>query len=302
MEMGRRWAPHSFPRTSWSIHRWFWRPSLGPAWLLQYAILPARHDLSRVRGGRRINYVCRHTAAGPGSSLAVRDRGAGLADWTAEMPAHYQTASRMLGVTENKILGAADHLLKYTADATGCGHTFYRTRVGILQAPNGEAVNHASCRSILRRRRAGRGTCSGCGGCMMGCRYGAKNTLDLNYLYLAEKNGARIFPETKVVDVRPLSGRRRWRLRVRGRDSSGRRVGFGDTREIFLPRRGLLRVGARHHGTAFPAEARTDRLPALSRDSGQACAHQLGIDYWGASAECADDLVAGHRDWLRDLH
>ena len=39
---------------------------------------------------------------------------------------------------------------------------------------------------------------------MMGCRYGAKNTLDLGYLYLAEKHGARIFPETRVVDVKPL--------------------------------------------------------------------------------------------------
>ena len=39
---------------------------------------------------------------------------------------------------------------------------------------------------------------------MMGCRYGAKNTLDLNYLYLAEEGGARVFPETKVVDVKPL--------------------------------------------------------------------------------------------------
>src|ERR1700687_181914 len=29
IEMGRRWAPLSFPRTSWSIHRWFWRPQLG---------------------------------------------------------------------------------------------------------------------------------------------------------------------------------------------------------------------------------------------------------------------------------
>ena len=29
IEMGRRWAPQSFPRTSWSIHRWFWRPKLG---------------------------------------------------------------------------------------------------------------------------------------------------------------------------------------------------------------------------------------------------------------------------------
>ncbi len=39
---------------------------------------------------------------------------------------------------------------------------------------------------------------------MMGCRYGAKNTLDLGYLYLAEKRGAQVFPETKVVNVKPL--------------------------------------------------------------------------------------------------
>ena len=41
---------------------------------------------------------------------------------------------------------------------------------------------------------------------MMGCRHGAKNTLDLSYLYLAEKRGARILPETKVVDIKPLDG------------------------------------------------------------------------------------------------
>src|SRR5579864_9705267 len=29
MEMGRRWAPLSFPRTSWSIRRWLWHPKLG---------------------------------------------------------------------------------------------------------------------------------------------------------------------------------------------------------------------------------------------------------------------------------
>ncbi len=40
----------------------------------------------------------------------------------------------------------------------------------------------------------------------MGCRYRAKNTLDLTYLYLAEKHGVRVFPETRVVDVRPLHG------------------------------------------------------------------------------------------------
>jgi len=50
---------------------------------------------------------------------------------------------------------------------------------------------------------------------MMGCRKNAKNTLDKNYLYLAEKRGLKIFAETRVVDVVPLDGadcRKEWRL------------------------------------------------------------------------------------------
>jgi len=42
---------------------------------------------------------------------------------------------------------------------------------------------------------------------MMGCQHNAKNTLDKNYLYLAEKRGAKVFAETRVVDVRPLNGK-----------------------------------------------------------------------------------------------
>jgi cholesterol oxidase len=38
---------------------------------------------------------------------------------------------------------------------------------------------------------------------MTGCRYGAKNTLDLNYLWLAERQGAVVRPETEVTWIRP---------------------------------------------------------------------------------------------------
>lgn len=41
---------------------------------------------------------------------------------------------------------------------------------------------------------------------MLGCRHGAKNTLDRNYLYLAEKRGLRIEPEQEVTWVRPVDG------------------------------------------------------------------------------------------------
>jgi cholesterol oxidase len=110
----------------------------------------------------------------------------------------------MLGVTENKILGPADHLLQKTARATGCGHTFYRTQVAIFQPADGKPGGQTFPDPFLGGEGPERTTCVGCGGCIMGCRYGAKNTLDLTYLYLAEKRGARVFPETKVVDVTPL--------------------------------------------------------------------------------------------------
>ncbi|WP_261560893.1 FAD-dependent oxidoreductase, partial [Frankia tisae] len=45
--------------------------------------------------------------------------------------------------------------------------------------------------------------CTECGGCMTGCRVGAKNTLVKNYLHLAEQAGARVHPLTTVTDLRP---------------------------------------------------------------------------------------------------
>ncbi len=42
---------------------------------------------------------------------------------------------------------------------------------------------------------------------MVGCRFNAKNSLDKNYLYLAEKHGAQVFSETKVVDAAWIGNR-----------------------------------------------------------------------------------------------
>ena len=39
---------------------------------------------------------------------------------------------------------------------------------------------------------------------MVGCRVGAKNTLVKNYLWFAEKVGATVLPNRKVVDIRPM--------------------------------------------------------------------------------------------------
>jgi cholesterol oxidase len=48
--------------------------------------------------------------------------------------------------------------------------------------------------------------CQLCGGCLVGCPYGAKNSLDLNYLHLAERHGAEIRPLHQVDAIIPLDG------------------------------------------------------------------------------------------------
>jgi cholesterol oxidase len=206
MEMGRRWRAEDFPRTSWQLWRWIWRPKIALRGF--FNIQPFRHVMilhGCAVGGGSITYA--NTSLQPGDSIWDQGSWAGLADWKGEMPAHYATARRMLGVTENRILGPADRILRKAADAIGMGGTFYRTQVAVFQAPEGVTPGATHPDPYFGGEGPERATCIACGGCMMGCRYNAKNTLDKNYLYLAEKHGARVFPETRVVDVFPLDGR-----------------------------------------------------------------------------------------------
>ena len=205
MEMGRRWTPENLPKTSWSLNRWFWRPSLalrGFFSMRYFRHVTILHGCAV--GGGSITYAC--TMLRPPDKVWENGSWKGLANWKQEMPQHYDTASRMLGVVENRILGPSDKLLQRVSDNLGIGDTFYRTSVAILQSPEGMPAGTTVPDPYFDGEGPERTTCKGCGGCMMGCRHGAKNTLDLNYLYLAEKRGAKVFAETRVVDVRPLDG------------------------------------------------------------------------------------------------
>ncbi|HTP36703.1 MAG TPA: GMC family oxidoreductase [Candidatus Acidoferrales bacterium] len=205
MEMGRRWTPETLPKNNWLLWRWFWRPSLGLRgffsiqWFRHVAIL---HGCAV--GGGSITYG--GTLLRPKDGVWECGSWAGLADWKSEMPRHYGTAERMLGVTENHVFGPSDRILKRAAHAFGIGDTFYPTRVALFEGPEGDPGGVIHRDPYFGGEGPERATCIGCGGCMMGCRYNAKNTLDKNYLYLAEKRGARVFEETRVVDVAPLNG------------------------------------------------------------------------------------------------
>src|SRR4051812_10314879 len=200
LEMGKRWNAEDFPKTTWNLRRWLWRPGLKLFGF--YDMKPFRHVVilcGNAVGGGSITYA--NTMLVPPTIVWNEGSWKGLAEWEREMPAHYATAQRMLGVTQNKILGEADLMLKKMADDQGVGDTFYKTDVAVYF---GEKPGEKHPDPYFGGEGPERSACIGCGGCMVGCRYNAKNTLDKNYLYFAEKRGAKIIPETRVTDVRPL--------------------------------------------------------------------------------------------------
>ncbi|HEX2690616.1 MAG TPA: GMC family oxidoreductase N-terminal domain-containing protein, partial [Kofleriaceae bacterium] len=202
VEMGKRWTAADFPRTTWNLRRWMWRPGLKLFGF--YDMRPFQHVMilcGNAVGGGSITYA--NTLLAPPERVWQDGSWKGLADWEHEMPPHYAAARRMLGVTENRILGDADRMLRRAAEAQGVGHTFYKTDVAVYF---GEEPGVAHPDPYFGGEGPPRSSCIGCGGCMVGCRHNAKNTLDKNYLYFAEKRGAKLFAETRVVDLRPLGG------------------------------------------------------------------------------------------------
>jgi cholesterol oxidase len=206
IEMGRRWTPDSFPKSNWQLSRWIWRPGLNLRGF--FNIQTFRHVVilhGCAVGGGSITYA--NAMLLPPDSIWEGGSWAGLVDWKTEMAPHFRETVRMLGVVENRILGPADRILKRAAEAAGVGHTFYHSQVALFQASEGEAAGKTYPDPYFGGEGPERATCVGCGGCMMGCRFNAKNTLDKNYLYLAEKHGAHVLAETKVVDVACLNAK-----------------------------------------------------------------------------------------------
>jgi|HubBroStandDraft_2_1064218.scaffolds.fasta_scaffold09542_4 cholesterol oxidase len=200
LEMGKRWNTEDFPETNWQLHKHLWRPAQGLYGILQLTILRDVFILHGCGvGGGSLVYA--NTLLVP-PEQAFRDSQWVGQDWQQALRPHYETALRMLGAIPSEVLVETDRMLKRVADGMGRGHTFHRATVGVYFGKEGERVADP----FFGGEGPDRTGCTLCGGCMVGCRYGAKNTLDKNYLYLAEKRGTKVFPESRVLDVRALPG------------------------------------------------------------------------------------------------
>jgi cholesterol oxidase len=200
LEMGRRVSKEDIEKANRSPLDLFWMPALGLKGFFTQNFFKHLTVVGGVGvGGGSLVYAAvllepkqafyRDPAWGP--------LGNGL---ESELHPHYVTASKMLGRVICPTSHIQDEYLKQTADALGVGETCGPVPLGIFFGSENTPDPFFSGDGPTRNG------CIECGACLAGCATGAKNTLDKNYLYFAEKRGAQIFPEHKATLIQPIEG------------------------------------------------------------------------------------------------
>ena len=200
LEKGKRFNDNDFAKTNWQYWKYLWMPAIRAHGILQISILKGAMVLHGAGvGGGSLGYA--NVLEVPTDETFATSAWNQPIAWGKILKPHYETAQRMLGATRNPKLWKADDVLKQFADERGVSQTFRATDIGVYFGDSNQTVPDP----YFGGEGPARAGCRQCGGCMVGCRYNAKNTLPKNYLYFAEKNGAKIISEAEVIDIKPLA-------------------------------------------------------------------------------------------------
>jgi cholesterol oxidase len=192
LEQGRRWRKEEFPRTVGQTGRAFWQPG-GPHGFLEYRTFRHMDVIQGVGvGGGSLHYF----------NVNVRAPARVLDQWPNPLSrrvlepyyalALEQLGSRPLTPPEGRKLPARTEAFLRAARASQQGD------VQLVDIAVNTALKGPNAVGIAQE------PCNYCGNCLLGCQVHAKNTLDLNYLALAErKHGAEIWPLHKATYIRP---------------------------------------------------------------------------------------------------
>ncbi|MDQ0775061.1 cholesterol oxidase [Streptomyces aurantiacus] len=207
LEAGRRFDRGTLPKNSWDLKNYLWAPKLGMYGIQRIHLLGNVMVLAGAGvGGGSLNYA--NTLYVPPKPFFEDPQWKDITDWQEELKPYYDQAQRMLGVRLNPTMTPSDVHLKAAAQRMGVGDTFHLAPVGVFFGDGEDADGTARAKPgqqvddpYFGGAGPTRSACAECGECMTGCRHGAKNTLNENYLYLAEKAGAVVHPLTTVVSV-----------------------------------------------------------------------------------------------------
>ncbi|PBC61722.1 cholesterol oxidase [Streptomyces sp. Tue6028] len=269
LEAGRRFTRDSLPKNSWDIKNYLWAPKLGMYGIQRIHLLGNVMVLAGAGvGGGSLNYA--NTLYVPPKPFFEDPQWKDITDWEGELKPYYDQARRMLGVRLNPTMTPSDVHLKAAAEAMGVGDTFHMAPVGVFFGDGQDADGGAKAgpgQEIADPYFGGAGpsrkACTECGECMTGCRHGAKNTLNENYLHLAEKAGAVVHPMTTVVSVTDDS---QGGYAVQTLPTDRKRKGEGRT---FKAKRVVLAAGTYGTQTLLHRMKAGGQLPYLSQKLGE---------------------------------
>ncbi|MFE9141807.1 GMC family oxidoreductase [Streptomyces tubercidicus] len=269
LEAGRRFTRQTLPKNSWDLRNYLWAPALGCYGIQRVHLLGNVMVLAGAGvGGGSLNYA--NTLYVPPKQFFEDRQWGDITDWQEELAPYYDQAKRMLGVRLNPTMTPSDVHLKETADKMGVGDSFHLAPVGVFFGDGKDA--HGASKvppgtevpdPYFGGRGPARRACTECGECMTGCRHGAKNTLNENYLHLAERAGAVIHPMTSVVTVTEDS---RGGFAVATLPTDNKRKGRGRT---FTARRVVLAAGTYGTQTLLHKMKDSGLLPRISGKLGE---------------------------------
>jgi cholesterol oxidase len=260
LERGKAYPPGSFPRSPWQTARNFWDPSEGLHGLMDVWSFRGLGGIvaSGLGGGSLLwsNVVLRKDP-----STFVRENDEFWPVTYEDLEPHYERHERMLKATPypyDRPPYDRTYKTKAMEDASRqVGLEWFLPPLAVTFDPGdgrpvpgvpitgGEDNLHGSPRL----------TCLLCGECNVGCNYGAKNTLDFNYLSLAKlRHGAALRTRSEVKAFAPRSG-------------GGYTVGYVDHGNGGRPRKltcERLVLSAGSFGTTYLLLKNRASLPGLS--------------------------------------
>ncbi|MFI9249163.1 GMC family oxidoreductase N-terminal domain-containing protein [Streptomyces sp. NPDC053069] len=268
LEAGRRFTRDTLPKNSWDLKNYLWAPRLGMFGIQRIHLLGNVMVLAGAGvGGGSLNYA--NTLYVPPKAFFDDPQWRDITDWQEELKPYYDQAQRMLGVRLNPTMTPSDVHLKAAAQRMGVGDTFHLAPVGVFFGDGKDADGKAKALPggqvndpYFGGAGPARNACTECGECMTGCRHGAKNTLNENYLYLAEKAGAVVHPLTTVVSVTDDS---RGGYAVATLPTDRKKKGEG---RLFTARRVVLAAGTYGTQTLLHRMKAGGQLPYLSQRLG----------------------------------
>jgi cholesterol oxidase len=209
LERGRRWDKTNFPRKV--EDRWLWnhdRPETENGWL-DFRMFPGMSIAAGAAvGGGSLIYANISCEAPP----AVFNAGWCPEINYKELKPHYDAVASFMDVQpvpDSQWTGRMQ-LMRDAAAAAGFRDRFKKLDLAVSFNPNWTyaadyAKGEAGSTSFTNKHGASQGTCVHLGNCDIGCDVHAKNTLDRNYLYVAEnQNHTDIRPLHLVDKIEPL--------------------------------------------------------------------------------------------------